>query len=140
MSLIGDMKRTIFFPLYVLAFFLFTLSESAGAELACSVVDWHGHEISSAMSSDIVFLVAAVPVKRPKNIMFKTTIQYHSSNPRLYSISQSFNGHFNHEGGVGTEYHRTVVWIPDSSYIDAVTVKSIFPGIGKCTKTIEIIQ
>jgi hypothetical protein len=134
------MKKIAFYSVCVLVFFLFTLSESSGAELACSVVDWNGHEISSSMSSDIIFLVAAVPVKRPKNVRFKTIIQYHSSNPRLYTISQSFNGHFNHEGGVGTEYHRTVVWIPDSSYIDAVTIKSIYPGIGKCTKTLAITQ
>ena len=135
-----SMKKIAFYSVCVLVFFLFTLSESSGAELACSVVDWNGHEISSSMSSDIIFLVAAVPVKRPKNVRFKTIIQYHSSNPRLYTISQSFNGHFNHEGGVGTEYHRTVVWIPDSSYIDAVTIKSIYPGIGKCTKTLAITQ
>jgi hypothetical protein len=134
------MKRTTFFPVCVLIFFLFTISESAGAELACSVVDWNGHEISSAMSSDIIFLVAAVPVKRPKNITFKTTIQYHSSDPNRYAISQNFNGRFYHEGGVGTEYHRTAVWIPDSSYIHSITVQSIFPGIGKCTKTIQIMQ
>jgi hypothetical protein len=134
------MKNIAFYSVCVLVFFLFTLSESSGTELACSVVDWNGHEISSSMSSDIIFLVAAVPVKRPKNVTFKTTIQYHSSDPRLYTISQTFNGHFNHEGGVGTEYHKTVVWIPDSSYIDAVTIRAIFPGIGKCTKTLEIIQ
>ena len=134
------MKKILFFPIIVLMFFLFSLSESAGAEIACSVVDWNGHEISSAMSSDIVFLVAAVPVKRPRNITFKMTIQYHSSAPNRYAISQTFNGRFYHEGGAGTEYHRTAVWIPESSYIQAVTVKSIFPGFGKCTKTIEIIQ
>jgi hypothetical protein len=134
------MKRTTFFPVCFLVFFLVTLSESSGAELACSVVDWHGNEISSAMSSDIVFMVAAVPVKRPKHITFRTTIQYHSSDPNRYAVSQNFNGRFYHEGGAGTEYHKTVVWIPDSSYIDSVTVKAIFPGIGKCTKTIQIIQ
>jgi len=132
------MKKITFYSVYVFIFFLFTLSESSGAELACSVVDWNGHEISSAMSSDIVFLVAAIPVKRPKNVIFKTTIQYHSSDPRLYTISQTFNGRFYHEGGAGTEYHRTVVWIPDSSYIRDVTIKAIFSGIGKCTKTLEI--
>jgi len=134
------MKRTTFFPVCILIFFLFTLSESAGAELTCSVVDWHGHEISSAMSSDIVFLVAAIPVNRPKKIRFKTTVQCHSSDPNRYAISQTFNGHFSHEGGVGTQYHRTVVWIPDSLYIHDITIKAIFPGIGKCTKTLEIIQ
>jgi len=132
------MKNTIFFPVCVLVFFLFTISESAGAEVVCSVVDLNGHEISSAMSSDIVFLVAAVPVQRPKNIIFKTTIQYHSSNPRLYTISQTFNGRFYHEGGIRTEYQRTVVWIPDSPYIHDITIKAMFPGIGKCTKTLEI--
>ena len=90
------------------------------------------------MSSDIVFLVAAIPVKRPKNIIFKTTIQYHSSDPRLYTFSQTFTGRFYHEGGMGTEYHRTVVWIPDSPYIHDATIKAIFPGLGKCTKTLEI--
>jgi hypothetical protein len=134
------MKKIAFYSAYVLAFFLFTISQSSGAEVACSVVDWNGHEISSAMSSDIVFLVAAIPVKRPTNIRFKTTIQYHSSDPNRYAISQTFNGRFYHEGGVGTEYHRTVVWIPDSSYIHDVTIKAIFPGIGKCTKTLQITQ
>ncbi len=134
------MKKTIFPLACVLAFFLFTISESMGAEVACSVVDWNGHEISSAMSSDIVFLVAAVPVKRPKSIPFKTTIQYHSSNPRLYTFSQTFTGRFYHEGGMGTEYHRTVIWIPDSPYINDATIKAIFPGIGKCTKPLEITQ
>jgi hypothetical protein len=134
------LKKIAFYSAYVLIFFLFAIPESTGAEVACSVIDWYGHEISSAMSSDIIFLVAAVPVKRPKNVTFKTTIQYHSSDPRLYTISQTFNGHFNHEGGVGTEYHRTVVWIPDSPYIDALTIRSIFPGIGKCTKTLAITQ
>ena len=129
------MKNTIFFLDCVLVFFLFTISESAGAEVVCSVVDLKGHEISSAMSSDIVFLVAAIPVKRPMNIVQNRS----SPTPlRRYTISQTFNGHFYHEGGVGTEYHKTVVWIPDSSYIHAVTVKPIFPGIGKCTKTLAI--
>ena len=128
----------VFFPICFLVFFLFAASESAGAELACSVVDWHGNEISSAMSSDIVFLVAALPVKRPTTIRFKTTVQYHSSDPNRYSISQTFNGRFSHDGGAGTEYHRTVVWIPDSSYVRDVTIRAIFPGIGKCTKTLEV--
>jgi hypothetical protein len=132
------MKKTSFYTVCVLTFFLFALSESSGEEVACSIVDWNGHEISSAMSSDIVFLVAAIPVKRPKNIIFKTTIQYHSSDPRLYTFSQTFAGRFYHEGGMGTEYHRTVVWIPDSPYIHDATIKAIFPGIGKCTKALEI--
>jgi len=140
MSIMHDIKKGICFSVCVLAFFLFTISESAGAELACSIVDWNGHEISSAMSSDIVFLVAAVPVKRPTTIRFKTTVQYHSSDPNRYTISQTFNGRFSHDGGAGTEYHRTVVWIPDSSYIRDVTIKAIVPGIGKCTKKLEIIH
>ena len=132
------MKRTTFFPVSFLVFFLFTLSESAGAEIVCSVVDWNGHEISSAMASDIVYLVAAIPVKRPKDIRFKTTVKYHSSNPSLYTISQTFNGHFYHDGLTETEDFRIPVWIPDSLYINAVTIKAVFPGAGKCTKTIEV--
>jgi hypothetical protein len=140
MGAMCDIKKTMFFPVCVLVFFLCAISGSAAEEVSCSIVDWNGHEISSATTSDIVFLVAAIPVKRPKSLIFKTTIQYHSSDPRLYTISQSFNGRFYHEGGMGTEYYTTAIWIPDSPYIHDVTIKTIFPGVGKCTRTLDIAQ
>jgi hypothetical protein len=124
--------------LLAIACFIFSPSESRAAEIECSVVDWRGQEISSATAADMVYLVAEVPMKRPKKIRFKTTIRYRSSEPRLYTISQTFNGHFYHEGDTNTEHHRIAIWIPDSLYIHDMAIMMIFPGIGKCSKTLTI--
>jgi hypothetical protein len=114
------------------------ISTHADAEVTCSLVDWYGHEISSATPSDLVYLVAAITHNKPKKIKFLTTVKFHSTEPNTYTVSQSFQGKFNHEASIETEYHRMLFWIPDSLYINSVTVKAIFPGIGKCIETLEV--